>query len=152
MQSSLPSFNDGLDNLWAGIGLNQDQISKLSALVDGEGLPRFRLGDTREINYSVAAWIKTCNFDQIYLYLLEHQGYSNKELIFNSKTGEKIREHHEEEIDSSVFRPREASGIYVCPDCGSDKVRTIALQTRGADEPFTIFANCTSCGFRWDEE
>jgi len=39
-------------------------------------------------------------------------------------------------------------GIYKCPKCGSNKVRTIQKQTRGADEPTTEFNTCI-CGHSW---
>jgi DNA-directed RNA polymerase subunit M/transcription elongation factor TFIIS len=39
--------------------------------------------------------------------------------------------------------------ILVCGKCKKRQVDYYEKQTRGADEPMTIFANCLHCGNRW---
>lgn len=45
-----------------------------------------------------------------------------------------------DEIEDSILQ---------CPKCKQRKVDYYQKQTRGADEPMTIFANCLHCGYRW---
>tara|TARA_B110000879_G_scaffold178965_1_gene234614 strand:- start:131 stop:517 length:387 start_codon:yes stop_codon:yes gene_type:complete len=39
--------------------------------------------------------------------------------------------------------------ILQCHKCHKNTVDYYEKQTRGADEPMTLFANCLSCGYRW---
>lgn len=36
-----------------------------------------------------------------------------------------------------------------CPECNNEKAYWWMQQTRGADEPPTIFYKCTKCGYTW---
>ena len=36
-----------------------------------------------------------------------------------------------------------------CENCKNNTVQTREFQTRSADEPMTVFCNCTTCGKRW---
>ena len=36
-----------------------------------------------------------------------------------------------------------------CPKCNNDKAFTWNQQTRGSDEPETMFFKCTKCGWNW---
>lgn len=40
-------------------------------------------------------------------------------------------------------------GILKCEQCNNFKTRYIELQTRGADEPMTVFAMCLDCDHHW---
>ena len=40
-------------------------------------------------------------------------------------------------------------GILQCGRCKSKRVVWYQMQTRSADEPMTVFANCSECGKRW---
>lgn len=42
-------------------------------------------------------------------------------------------------------------GMEVCERCGSRYTTHTSAQTRGADEPTTIFYVCTECEHRWKE-
>jgi len=39
--------------------------------------------------------------------------------------------------------------VLKCPKCKQHTVDYYEKQTRGADEPMTLFANCLNCGNRW---
>ena len=39
--------------------------------------------------------------------------------------------------------------LLVCPGCNQRKVDYYQKQTRGADEPMTVFCNCLNCSKRW---
>ncbi|MBP02745.1 MAG: transcription factor S [Rhodospirillaceae bacterium] len=41
------------------------------------------------------------------------------------------------------------NGMLTCGKCGMSKTSSYEMQTRSADEPMTIFANCLCCGNRW---
>jgi len=43
----------------------------------------------------------------------------------------------------------QVGGLFVCEECKSTKTTHYQKQTRGADEPMTVFAQCTECGHRW---
>ncbi|KAI4292753.1 DNA-directed RNA polymerase III subunit RPC11 [Pancytospora philotis] len=38
-----------------------------------------------------------------------------------------------------------------CEVCKNNQAAFMELQTRSADEPATIFYECTKCGFRWKD-
>lgn len=40
-------------------------------------------------------------------------------------------------------------GVNQCSRCGSRRIATYQLQTRGADEPMTVFYTCADCKKRW---
>jgi len=40
-------------------------------------------------------------------------------------------------------------GMYQCGKCKSFDIDIRLFQTRGADEPMTVFAKCENCGKRW---
>lgn len=46
---------------------------------------------------------------------------------------------------------RETSDMFVCPNCSSNRSTFYSLQTRGGDEPMTIFINCADCNYKWTE-
>lgn len=37
----------------------------------------------------------------------------------------------------------------ICPKCGNEESYYYLQQTRGADEPPTVFYTCTKCGYSW---
>lgn len=37
----------------------------------------------------------------------------------------------------------------ICPKCGNKEAFWWVQQTRGADEPPTVFYKCTECGYSW---
>jgi DNA-directed RNA polymerase subunit M len=39
----------------------------------------------------------------------------------------------------------------LCPKCGNTRAYWWMQQTRGADEPPTMFYKCTKCGYSWRE-
>ena len=53
-----------------------------------------------------------------------------------------------EESEASLMR---MSTLYECPKCKARKCTWYQQQTRGADEPMTIFAKCLECGNSWTE-
>lgn len=38
-----------------------------------------------------------------------------------------------------------------CPKCANNEAMFLEIQTRSADEPMTIFYQCTKCKFDWKE-
>ena len=55
-------------------------------------------------------------------------------------------EAHVEEMRTEVSA---GSSIVVCGKCKSDNVQWEQKQTRGADEPMTLFCKCMACGKQW---
>ena len=58
----------------------------------------------------------------------------------------RLIEAHVEEMRTEVSA---GSSIVVCGKCKSDNVQWEQKQTRGADEPMTLFCKCMSCGKQW---
>ncbi|AGO84264.1 TFIIS C-domain containing protein [Pandoravirus salinus] len=50
--------------------------------------------------------------------------------------------------DADIFGDAPAA-VLRCRKCGGDDVVSNLLQTRGADEPMTVFNTCTTCNTRW---
>jgi DNA-directed RNA polymerase subunit M/transcription elongation factor TFIIS len=67
--------------------------------------------------------------------------------INNIWQDERRKHFPEEEEEMNI----EGQSLLQCPKCKQYKVDFYTKQTRSADEPETIFANCTikSCGHRW---
>jgi DNA-directed RNA polymerase subunit M/transcription elongation factor TFIIS len=42
-------------------------------------------------------------------------------------------------------------GLLTCYECKSKRTRYTSMQTRSGDEPTTIYAHCSDCGFAWTE-
>lgn len=49
------------------------------------------------------------------------------------------------------YAPEIQKSILVCGKCHKRTVDYYEKQTRGADEPMTVFAHCLSCGKRWTQ-
>mgnify|MGYP001191831320 CR=1 FL=1 len=49
------------------------------------------------------------------------------------------------------YAPAIQKSILVCGKCKKRTVDYYEKQTRGADEPMTVFAHCLSCGKRWTQ-
>lgn len=85
------------------------------------------------------------------------QHFSHYELIQNSElwflgTDEAQRRHQwrlEAYPTHLVSKDEIKDSILQCGKCKRRKVDYYQKQTRGADEPMTIFANCLHCGHRW---
>jgi|TARA_B110000090_G_scaffold175381_1_gene197491 transcription elongation factor S-II len=54
----------------------------------------------------------------------------------------------EQRMETSIQAGVKNAGIsmYTCPKCESRNCDSFAMQTRGADEPMTIFCTCLDCG------
>jgi len=80
-------------------------------------------------------------------------GYTKK---FTKQTKPIISEdiHTEEEI--LIIEEDEEEKVYPktkiqCPNCGNNEALWWMQQTRGADEPPTMFFKCTKCKYSWRE-
>ena len=59
------------------------------------------------------------------------------------------RRRNKELLTRIVDAKEKYDGILKCDACSSMKTRYVELQTRSADEPLTVFANCLACDHRW---
>lgn len=84
-------------------------------------------------------------------YLYNNKFYEIRDLILNSSKLKDARNHYQKEIDTLVYKPEREAGVYTCRKCKSNNIDTYEVQMRSGDEPMTIFANCTECGFKWKE-
>lgn len=46
----------------------------------------------------------------------------------------------------------DTGGEFTCQECKNDKTSHHSLQTRGGDEPMTVYVECLTCGYRWTTE
>mmetsp|Transcript_14275 Transcript_14275/g.45749 ORF Transcript_14275/g.45749 Transcript_14275/m.45749 type:complete len:173 (-) Transcript_14275:432-950(-) len=70
----------------------------------------------------------------------------NKDLIDQNR--QDWLDDHREEIMKAVGINIEG-GMFKCGRCGSSKTTHYQKQTRSADEPMTVFIQCTKCPNRW---
>lgn len=82
-------------------------------------------------------------------YVTSQTFISIKELVLKSKVMEQSRRQYDQEIDTSLYKPKQGEGVYKCGRCKSNKVDTQAFQLRSADEPVTVFARCQVCSYQW---
>jgi DNA-directed RNA polymerase subunit M/transcription elongation factor TFIIS len=103
-----------------------------------------------------------CQFLYIFLGILlkENEDITKKFIIsiksdydyFELKIFDKEKKHFEYNRDATVLAELEiVEGIHTCRKCSNNKTVSYKLQTRGADEPMTIFIRCVSCSNRWRE-
>lgn len=71
-------------------------------------------------------------------YVTSQTFISIKELVLKSKVMEQSRRQYDQEIDTSLYKPKQGEGVYKCGRCKSNKVDTQAFQLRSADEPVTV--------------
>ncbi len=91
-------------------------------------------------------------------YMVCNCGYKapiDPNMFSNIKEKEKIKLKNQ---DSSVLIVKEEDKINVndttskqCPKCNYTEAETWAVQTRGADEPATIYFRCMKCKHTWRE-
>jgi transcription elongation factor S-II len=62
---------------------------------------------------------------------------------------QKDAEWHAQEIRSDLDKNRNMTDMFRCGKCRERKCTYYQKQTRSADEPMTVFVNCTVCGNRW---
>lgn len=77
----------------------------------------------------------------------------NKEYSLNSPEFAESIAKKEMEIKTITMKLVESivEGIYKCRKCKNKRIRKYELQTRGSDEPMTVFLTCTNskCGNKW---
>ena len=75
------------------------------------------------------------------------------ELWFVShKEGEQRRQWLQEVYPKHIEHTIEITdSVLKCAKCKKNTVDYYEKQTRGADEPMTVFAHCLSCGKRWTQ-
>ena len=73
-------------------------------------------------------------------------------IIFNHPSQDVHRSTQKVEIELIKNEPdiTDERTVIQCA-CGSGRVRTVTVQTRSADEPSTIFAQCAKCKRRWQQ-
>jgi DNA-directed RNA polymerase subunit M/transcription elongation factor TFIIS len=69
----------------------------------------------------------------------------------------KEREKRQEDLQTKLNEQAQASEIalsdmYECPKCHVKKVTYYQQQTRGGDEPMTVFVKCHACKWEWTQE
>jgi len=77
--------------------------------------------------------------------------YSSEELM-SSEQRKELQKNHDDFLRTLKGVDPLANvteGINQCNRCGSHRIATYQLQTRGADEPMTIFYTCADCKKRW---
>ena len=74
----------------------------------------------------------------------------------NDMVKQRKREEIQRKIDNKINALKDLKktadikeGVYKCSKCGSKKTIQNEMQIRSADEPTTIFIQCTNCGKRW---
>eukprot|EP00924_Labyrinthula_sp_SR-Ha-C_P010684 maker-scaffold_49-snap-gene-1.92-mRNA-1 protein AED:0.32 eAED:0.32 QI:125/1/1/1/1/1/2/71/272 len=69
------------------------------------------------------------------------------EKLFNEARSDWLDSHRDDVNKQAGIA--EVGGLFPCENCKSTKTTHYQKQTRGADEPMTIFAQCTECGHNW---
>jgi len=64
---------------------------------------------------------------------------------FKDKTFEEFEVKRSEQDHYMISPPQVIEGALECPACGSKKVLSYPLQTRGGDEATSVFAKCVKC-------
>lgn len=66
--------------------------------------------------------------------------------------GKRRQQWLEDSYPKHIERPIEITdSILKCGKCQENTVDYYEKQTRGADEPMTVFAHCLTCGKRWTQ-
>jgi len=138
-------------NVFRDAGLDSLQVNLLSGVFDS----LLSQKNHNELLFNTIEWVRSSNSrgekQRIVDFFVENADLTPKELLFRAAYNDNARKNYEEEIDSSVYKAKRSDSVYQCGKCKSNKVDITALQLRSADEPMTIFANCTNCGKEWQE-
>jgi len=70
-------------------------------------------------------------------------------IIFNHPSQEAHEATQKVEIELILNKPEVVERDDIQCRCGSRKIQTAVVQTRGGDEPATVFARCVACNARW---
>mmetsp|Transcript_8721 Transcript_8721/g.12894 ORF Transcript_8721/g.12894 Transcript_8721/m.12894 type:complete len:448 (+) Transcript_8721:19-1362(+) len=70
-----------------------------------------------------------------------------------SKEKQEMRKRAEKESfrKSSAPKLEATEGMFRCGKCKSEKIHSYQKQTRSADEPMTVFCECTECHNKWKQ-
>jgi DNA-directed RNA polymerase subunit M/transcription elongation factor TFIIS len=72
-------------------------------------------------------------------------------LLWSHDSFSKEQKKIEEENDFMVCPYEISEGVLTCKKCKCRKIFSYTKQTRSMDEPTTVFAFCSECGFKWCE-
>ena len=78
---------------------------------------------------------------------------SSQVWFMSTETGEKHHQWLQEAYPQTkaVTNDELKHSILKCGKCKKNTVDYFEMQTRGADEPMTVFAHCLTCGHRWTQ-
>ena len=95
--------------------------------------------------YEIICMIKEKGLDLTISYL------KNDKLLWSNPIFEKEKVKIEEENNFIVCPYELSEGVLVCRKCNCRKIYSFSKQTRSMDEPTTVFALCSVCGYKWCE-
>ena len=108
--------------------------------------------DNRSLTYEVIGMCEQAGVELTCEYVQEmiDKGESRwTEIVFQFKSFASSRNQYQADIIRIRDKIQVSDGILPCPKCHSMKTSYTQSQTRSADEPMTIIAMCSVCGYNW---
>lgn len=160
---ALPTINrlppvEPLDSILRRIQLGDDrpltpsQITLLQSLRWKHDRGPVLTLDNRSLIYEVIGMCQQVGVELTCEYVQEmiDKGESRwTEIVFQFKSFSSSRNQYQADIIRIRDKIQVSDGILACPKCHSMKTSYTQSQTRSADEPMTIIAMCSVCGYNW---
>jgi len=125
--------------------LKDDEIDKIIKLKFKSGE---KLIDNKEILYEIISNILKEGFKDTHNILISEKWNNARDLILKLPSLRSANKKIMNDIHISQSQLEVTEGIYTCV-CGSKRTFSVWSQTRGADEPPTVFITCSVCGNHW---
>jgi DNA-directed RNA polymerase subunit M/transcription elongation factor TFIIS len=143
----LPKQSDG--KLASSTPITPEELLRV---FQNQGWEPFLSTITTIINAPVADIISniyTRGVQQLGVLVAQADPQNPSSIIFRHPSQEVHDKAQEVEFDMIRNEPEVAERDDIQCECGSRRIRPVPVQTRGADEPPTIFAHCVVCKRKW---
>ena len=100
--------------------------------------------------YDLVDLIKNIGMENVISHIDSHGEFEDfADFMFSSPMFDEERNREEIQIDLMNNPAVTTEGIFECTKCGGNKTVSREKQRRSADEPYTTFIICVSCGNKW---
>lgn len=139
---------DMLGGEFSGHRLSEDQISRLTEMRDYKNALVYN-GSNTDMMIEIASLLMKANgdFDTAIDQLERAAKGSRDGILWGLPSTESARQEFEDILATSTMKPAGIKLDQICKSCGKNEYYISYKQTRSLDEPFSVFAQCTNCGF-----
>jgi len=101
--------------------------------------------NSTEYNWQNLVYETMCLIEETKSVVSSYNILDQGKIGFKDETFEEFEVKRSEQDHYMISPPQVIEGALECPACGSKKVLSYPLQTRGRDEATSVFAKCVKC-------